>query len=145
MKIFYLVLLSVIMFSACASIDQSLLLKKQTTVEVRDVSKEIVISGSIKENTEIAKRIIEGTIDELSRRSIEVVAENTPGAAKVKYNIRNVSKGFFRYTVKYEVTLETPDGKIIFTDSDEMDESDIDEVYGMIARKTASLVSKSFK
>jgi hypothetical protein len=92
----YLVLISVVMISGCTSINQGLLLNKGTKVEIMDVSKDPIISGDISSNSgAIAKRIIEYTKDELSKRSIETITENTVDAAKLKYEVRNVSKGFF--------------------------------------------------
>ena len=142
----HLVLLSVVMLSGCVSIDQTLLLNKGNKVEIMNVSKDSIISSEVANDREsIVKRIIEYTKEELSKRSIEVVTENTVGAAKLKYDIRNVSKGFIKFEVKYRVTFETPDGKKIFVDNEDKDDSDIDVIFERIASRTAKFVSKSFK
>ncbi|MBC7949081.1 MAG: hypothetical protein H7Y42_14440 [Chitinophagaceae bacterium] len=146
MNIIYLALLSMVMFSGCASIDQSLLLNKGTKVEIIDVSKNPIISGDVSnDHGAISKRIIEYTKEELTKRSIETITENTAGAAKLKYDIRNVSKGFIKYEVKYRVTFETSDGKKIFTDIEDKDDSDIEVIFERIASRTAKFVSSSFK
>ena len=142
----YLVLLSLVVFSGCVSIDQSLLLNKGTKIEIIDVSNNPIISGGVSnDHGAISKRIIEYTKEELTKRSIESITENTTGAAKLKYDIRNVSKGFIKYEVKYRVTFETPDGKKIFTDIEDKDDSDIEVIFERIASRTAKFVSSSFK
>jgi uncharacterized membrane protein len=139
-------LLLVTLISGCVSIDQNMVLSKGTKVQILDVSKDSIFSSDVTNDREsIGKRIIEYTKDELEKRSIEVITENTIGAAKLKYDIRTVSKGFFKFEVKYRVTFETPDGKIIFVDNEEKDDGDIDHIFERMASRTAKFVSKSFK
>lgn len=139
-------LLLVTLISGCASIDQSLLVDKGTKVEIMDVSKDPIISSEVTNDYgSISRRIIRYTKDELTKRNIEAFTENTVGAAKLKYDIKNFDKGFFKYAVKYRVTFETPDGKIIFIDNEDKDDGDIDVIFQRMASRTAKFVSKSFK
>jgi hypothetical protein len=100
---------------------------------------------------------MELTKEELAKRSIEALLQPTPGAAKLKYDIRTVSSGYRiigsgygiigidKFEVKYRVSLETPDGKVIFADQDEKDDNDLDHVFEDIASRVAKNVTKSFK
>ena len=145
-NIICLMFCGVLLLSAgCVSVNRELLLNKGTKVEILDVSSDPIISGEItNDRGSIAKRIIGYTKDELIKRSIETITENTSGAAKLKYDIRTMSKGIFKYEIKYRVTFEAPDGKNIFVDNEDKDDKDIDVIFERIASRTAKLVSKSF-
>jgi len=146
MNKFFLLLLSVIFFTGCASIDKNLLLDKGTKVEIIDVSKDPIISSDVTNDYgSLSRRIMGYTKDELGKLNIEASTYKIYGAAKLKYDIKNFSKGIFKYTVKYKVTLETTDGKIIFIDNEDKDDSDIDVIFERMANRTAKFVSKSFK
>jgi len=147
--------------TGCVGINQNLLLDRGTKVEISDVSSTSFVSNALANSREgvdmLKKRIMELTKEELAKRSIEALLQPTPGAAKLKYDIRTVSSGYRiigsgygiigidKFEVKYRVSLETPDGKVIFADQDEKDDNDLDHVFEDIASRVAKNVTKSFK
>jgi len=157
----YLVVLSVVMLCGCVSINQNLLLNKGTKVEIIDATENALFSsGAINSQQTIeimTKRIIGLTRDELASRNIEAYTTPTPGAAKLKFDIRTVNSGqriigsiygihtFDKYEIKYRTIFENPEGKRIFIDTDEKDDSDIDHVFEDIASRAARNVARSFK
>jgi len=147
------------LLSGCVSVDSSLLLDKGTKIEIVDVSTSSFVSTALANDREsvemIKRRIMELTKEELEKRSIEAFLHPTYEAAKLKYDFRTISAGYriigsdfgvignSRFEVKYRASLETPEGKKIFSDSDEKDDSDIDEVYEKIAKRVAKIVADS--
>jgi hypothetical protein len=147
--------------TGCVGINQSLLLDKGTIVEISDVSTTSFVSTALANDREgvnmLKKRIMELTKEELAKRSIEAVLLPTTGSAKLKYDIRTISSSYRvigsgygvigknKFEVKFRASLENPDGKVIFVDQDEKDDSDIDDVFEAVANRTAKNVAKSFK
>lgn len=158
-------LIGVITFTAvltgCTSINSNFLLDKGTKVEIINATEGAIYSAGVAKNEEtvelMIKRIIGLTRDELATRNIEAFTTPTPGAAKLKYDIRTMNAGYTvigsaygvlgrdKYEVKYRVTFENPEGNIIFVDSEEKDDSDIDHIFDRIASRTARFVASSFK
>lgn len=150
-----------IFLSGCSTIDPSLQLDKNTKVEIMDVTTNWYVSTAVASDNsqfrQIVRRIMENTKNELSKRSIESFTDYTPDAAKVKYDIRTINSSYRvigsaygvigrdKYEVKYKVTLESPDGKKLWEDTDEKDDSDLDDVLEKIASRVARNVSKYFK
>lgn len=153
----------VLLISGCATVDPSLLLNRNTKIEIVDsttyykVSTGIAAKGDKEAVLIIRKRIMENTKEELAKRNIDAFTEYTEGAAKLKYDIRTLSSGYTvigtgygligkdKYEIKYKVTLESPDGKKLWDDSDEQDDSDLDDVLSKIASRVAKKVSRYFK
>jgi len=148
-------------FNGCVAINQNLLLDKGTKVEIVDATENALFSSGAANSQQtievMTKRIIGLTREELASRNIEAFTTPTPGAAKLKYDIRTVNAGQKiigtmygvhtrdKFEVKYRVIFETPDGKRIFIDTDEKDDSDIDNVFEDIASRVAKNVANSFK
>ena len=156
----YMGLLFVVMFSGCASIDQSLLLNKGTKVEIINATEDVLFRpgpASSQQTIEImVKRIMGLTRDELAARNIDAYMTPTPGAAKLIYEIKTVSEGqsftssIFgiygrnKFEIKYRIIIENPEGKRIFTDTDEQNDGDIDLVFEKIAKSAANNVARYF-
>lgn len=98
MKNMLLFVLVASVLSGCVTINQNLLLDKGTKLEIIDISTTSFVSTALASSPEqvdiIKKRIMELTREELAKRSIEAMLEPTPGAAKLKYDIRTVSSGY---------------------------------------------------
>ncbi len=151
------------MIFGCAAVDSNLLLNKTTKIEIVDVTTHYRVSTGIAARGDkesvllIRKRIMGNTQEELAKRSIEAFTGYTEGAAKLKYDIRTLNSGYRvigsgysvigrdKYEVKYKVTFESPDGKKLWEDTDEQDDSDLDDVLSKIASRVAKKVSRYFK
>jgi hypothetical protein len=140
----YLLVLAAILASGCVSMEKGVFLNKGTQVRIVDVSKDTIFSGfSQADYKPLASRLIANTKTELESRRVQTTAEGTSGAAILKYDIRTVS-GPLRLSLTYKITLETPDGKIVFTDDDEKHDTDIDNLLDSIASRAARAVSRAF-
>ena len=140
-----------------------MLLNKTTKIEIQDVTTNYRVSTGIAAKGDketvlmIRKRIMENTKEELAKRSIDAFTEYTEGAARLKYDIRTLDSGYRligtgyavigkdKYEVKYKVTLESPEGKKLWDDTDEQDDSDLDDVLSKIASRVAKKVSRYYK
>jgi hypothetical protein len=151
--------------SGCWSINPIIhptrLLDAGTTVEIIDVTKDVlfnsVVTSDQKTIDTMIKRIIELTRDELVTMDIDAYTEPTLGAAKLIYEIRTVNTvrmgtcSIFgvnsgdKFEVRYRVIFENSEGKRIFIDTEKEDSCDIDELFENIARRTARNVAHSFK
>jgi len=156
----YLGLLSVVMFSGCASIDQSLLLNKDTKVEIINATEDVFFRpgpANSQQTIEImVKRIMGLTRDELAARHIDAYTTPTPGAAKLIFEIKTVSTGQSftdpvfgiydsdKFEIKYRVIFENPRGKRIYINTDEKNDGDIDVVFEKIASSEAENVARYF-
>ena len=141
----FLTLFLVLAVSGCVSLEKGVFLSKGTPVQVIDVSKDPIVSGfAVTEYKPTALRLIEYTRKQLLDRNIKTVAEPTSGAAILKYDIRTVSRTY-HFLLIYTATLETPDGKVVFSDENDKHESKIDELLDDIATRTARGVAKAFR
>lgn len=160
MKLRLQLLLLVVMFSGCATVDPKLIMAKNTKVVIRDVTTNWHVSRAVAngdtEVRHIIKRIMINTKEELAKRGIEAFTTPITDSAVIKYDIRTINSGHRvigtgftvigkdTYEVKYRVSLESPDGKELWVDKDEQDDSDLDDVFEKIARRVAKKVSRYF-
>ena len=137
------------------------LLDTGTKIEIIDASKDVLFnSAAVSDQKTIdtmIKRIIELTRDELATMDIDTYTTPTPGAAKLRYEIRTVNTvriitgSMFgvnsgdRFEVNYRVVFENQKGERIFVDTAKKDDSDIDDLFEDIASRTARNVANSFK
>lgn len=151
---FFLVLSLVVLLNACVSINRNNLLEKEVPVEFNDISSNIVVTSHLDKPGYVAglrKKVIESTKLRLKDMGIQV-AEQTQNAAKLTYDIKSVtttSKNEYdykgSYEIKYVVTFETSDGKLIFNDSDEKEDSNMDDVVKSISKRVARSIYNSYR
>jgi len=137
------------------------LLDTGTKIEIIDASKDVLFNSAAASDQKtidtMVKRIIELTRDELASMDIAAYTTPTPGAAKLKYEIRTVNTvriitgSMFgvnsgdKFEVNYRVIFENQKGERIFAETVKKDDSDIDELFEDIASRTARHVANSFK
>jgi len=138
-----LLVLAALSSSGCVSLEKGVFLTKGTPVQVVDASKSPIFSGFVAtEFKPVIQRLIENTRAQLRERNIQTVAEPTPGAAILKYDIRTLSQRY-KVMITYRATLETPDGKIVFDEGDDKKEASLDELLSDLATRMARAVSRS--
>ncbi|HLO26845.1 MAG TPA: hypothetical protein VK187_12085 [Geobacteraceae bacterium] len=132
-----------------------------TKVEIVNVSKDILFNSTAASDQDtidtMIRRITELTCDELASMDIEAYTIPTPGAAKLKYEIKTVNTELIltdsifginsddKFEVSYRVIFENPKGEIIFVDTTKKDDSDIDDLFENIASRTARNVANCYK
>jgi len=164
-RMFFIVSIAVPGLTGCwalnPTIHPSRLLDAGTKIEIIDASKDVLFNSAAASDQKtidtMIKRIIELTRDELVSMDINAYTTPTPGAAKLKYEIRTVNtmriitgsifgvNGGDKFEIKYRVIFENQNGERIFVDTAKKDDSDIDELFEDIASRTARQVANSFK
>jgi len=145
------VLLAVIavVMQGCVTINPDHLLPMGTKVEIQDVSNEAGFDSGFLKNFDmnmIRKKLVLFIGEELTQRAIETVpADAGAAAAKLKLNILSLSSKKGKYEIAYKVTLEAVDGSLLFTDSDEKEDDDIEGIIHKIATRVARYTDRSFK
>ena len=139
----------ILSLGGCVSVNTNYLLPTGTTIGVIDVSSEIKSTDNYVKVTidseKMRQRLMTLIIEGLQKNNIAVAAISTPGSAKLKYKIRYVDVKKKGYEIGFNATLETPYGKILFSDDDEKDGDEIENILEDIAKRVVNVSAGCFK
>jgi len=142
-----IVFLLPLLFTGCVSISSEKL-PVGTKIEIIDSTTETTYFNPYSKDTLdtklIRQKILQLTIGELHKRSIETVLTPSPGAAKLTYNIAHIRIKKGEFEIGYFASLSAADGRILFDDKDEKDGDGLDEAMEKIARRVARSTDDSF-
>ena len=149
-----------LVITGCATVDPDALLARNAGLEIEVVSSNwSIVKAAAKGDPAVNlvfTKLGSTTRDKLARYGITAYLSPHPDAARIRYDIvsisfkyRNIGAGLAligknNFSVRYRVTLESPDGKVLWGAGDEENDSRLDDIFDAISCKVARDVSRYF-